>query len=55
MQIQEKKQGLLITPFFGLEIDWKNDYLTYIDTSFKKVTSSLDNTKNNIKSFRSDK
>lgn len=33
MQIECRQQGLLITSFFHKEIDWKNDFLTYIYTS----------------------
>ena len=38
-----KKQLKLFTPFFHVEIDFKNDYLSYIDTTHKNVTSVIHN------------
>jgi len=31
----------LFSDFFGLELIWSNEYLTYIQTSINSVTSSL--------------
>jgi len=36
-----KKQLKLFEPFFNEEIDFKNDYVSYIDTSSNNVTSVI--------------
>ena len=35
------QRSTLFSDFFGLELIWSNEYLTYIQTSINSVTSSL--------------
>ncbi|MFT5874173.1 MAG: hypothetical protein ACI8WT_003133 [Clostridium sp.] len=49
MQSEDKTRPKLISDFFTLEIDYKNDYVEYINTTnHKSVTSLLNNTKKTI-------
>ena len=42
MQTQNIQRPALFSDFFGLELMWNNEYLTYIHTFIKKcVTSAL--------------
>jgi hypothetical protein len=53
MQVQNIQRPALYIDFFGLELLWNNEYLTYIQTTINAVTSNLCNiakiTTDNIK------
>jgi hypothetical protein len=38
-----RNQLKLFSPFFNLEIDFKNDYISYIDTTHNNATSVIHN------------
>jgi len=41
VNINNIQRPTLFSDFFGLELIWSNEYLTYIQTSINSVTSSL--------------
>ncbi|MCK9491315.1 MAG: hypothetical protein M0Q24_04435 [Sulfurimonas sp.] len=41
VNIQNIQRSTLFSDFFGLELIWSNEYLTYIQTTVNNVTSSL--------------
>lgn len=46
MQTQNIQRPALFSDFFGLELLWNNEYLTYIQTCIKNVTSTIHKTVN---------
>lgn len=48
VQTQNIQRPALFSDFFGLELMWNNEYLTYIHTFFKRVTSQLNNIKKTL-------
>ncbi|MDO8609649.1 MAG: hypothetical protein Q7R95_03810 [bacterium] len=49
MQVQNIQRPSLYTDFFNLDLMWNSEYLEYIQTTSKNVTSFLNITKKSIK------
>jgi len=43
MQVQNIQRPKLFSDFFNLELDYKNDYLSYVSTNNQRVTSLTHN------------
>jgi hypothetical protein len=52
MQVQNIQRPSLYFDFFNLELMWNSEYLTYIQTTSKNVTSFLNITKKSIKKLK---
>jgi len=48
MQTQNIQRPALFSDFFGLELMWNNEYLTYIHMFIKRVTSQLNDIKKSL-------
>lgn len=53
VQTQNIQRPALFSDFFGLELMWNNEYLTYIHTFINRVTSALNDIKKSLNTNKS--